>query len=88
MLYTLPTEQDVDGGIIYSYIEKTAVPKQQLSVTRNIISFNEGVPEDFKKIQDNPCLIIVEDLLNDVYPRKCAIYLRKGVITEISVSFR
>ena len=34
-----------DGGIIWYYSERTAVKSQQLTVLRNNIRFNEGVPE-------------------------------------------
>jgi len=77
-LYTLCTEQNFDGGIICYYIARTAVSTQQLSVLRNIISFNEGLPEDFEITQSKLCLINLDDLLNDVYCKVVCNLFTKG----------
>ena len=34
------------------------------------ISFNEGVPENFENKNGKPCLIKLDDLLNDVYSKE------------------
>jgi hypothetical protein len=77
------TEPNFDGGIIWCYIEGLAAPSQQLAVLRKNIRFSEGVPENFDNARGRPCLIL-DDLLNDVTPRKSVSCLPKVVITEIS----
>jgi ABC-type phosphate transport system ATPase subunit len=46
-LDTLFTEQNVDGGIIWWYSERIAVPSQQLATLKRNIKFHEGVPANF-----------------------------------------
>ena len=86
-LDSLCTEQDFDGGVIWCYSERTAVPKQQLDLLRENIRINEGAPENFDNTQGKPCLIILGDHLNDVYSKEVCILFEKVVITETSVSF-
>jgi ABC-type phosphate transport system ATPase subunit len=47
-LKSLCTEQNFDGGIIWCYSERTAVPDRELSKISNNIRLNKGVPETFK----------------------------------------
>ena len=44
------------------------MPSRQ-QVTANI-RINEGVPEDFDNANGEPCLVILDDLLNDVYSKQ------------------
>jgi len=46
-LDALCTERDVDGGVIWCYSEKTAVPSPAVLPKKRDIRFNEGVPADF-----------------------------------------
>ena len=49
--------------------------------------FNEEVPANFVNAKDKPFLIILDDLLNEVYSKNYVNSLRKAAITGISVSF-
>ena len=85
-LDSLCTEQDFVGGVIWCYIERTAVPKQQLALLRKNIRINEGVPENFDNTQGKPRLIILDDLLNDVYSKEvCSLFTRGSHHRNISV---
>jgi ABC-type phosphate transport system ATPase subunit len=80
-LDSLCTESRFEGGIIWCYSERNAVPaRQQLPAN---ISFNVGVPEHFK-VSHRPCLVILGDLLSEAYICKqvCDL-LREAAITEI-----
>ena len=72
------TEEDFEGGIIWCYSEKTAVPTSQLAALGKKISFYEAVPENFANAQGNPCLIILDDLLKDVYSEDVCNLFTKG----------
>jgi len=74
----LCTERNFDGGIIWCYSEKTALPQQQLAVLKKKIRYNEGVSADFKNARGRPCLIILEDLLNDAYSKEVYDLFTKG----------
>jgi hypothetical protein len=51
---------------VWCYGEKNAkLSPQSLSGKR--IEYSEGVPEDFKKEGGRPALIILDDLLTEVY---------------------
>ena len=71
-------ERHFDGGIIRCYSDRTAVPSQQLAVLRKNISFNEGVPDNFGNAQARTCLVILDDLLNEVYLKKVCDFFTKG----------
>jgi len=58
------TEREFGGGIVWCYGEKTAVSCQQLPGN---ISFTEGVSEVFGNAHDEPSLLILDDMLNDIY---------------------
>ena len=56
------------GEIVWCYGEKSAVLSvHQLPAN---VSFNDGVPEDFVSGNGEPCFVILEDLLNDVYSKQ------------------
>jgi len=87
-LEALCTERNFDGGIIWCYSEKTAVPHQQLAVLKKKkkICYNEGVPADFGNAHGRPCLIIFVDLLNDAYSKEvCDLYTKGSHHRNISV---
>ena len=66
----LCTERDIDGGVIWSYSEKTAVPSPTELPKKSNVHFNEVVPTDFfEKARGKPCLMILDVLLNDVYSK-------------------
>jgi ABC-type lipoprotein export system ATPase subunit len=63
-LYSLCTEQNFSGGIIWCYSEKSAVPQRELaSLHKDVVRFYEGVPQNFGNDHGKPCLIIVDELL-------------------------
>jgi len=62
------TEVTFAGGIVWCYGEKSAVSsRHQLPAN---VSFNEGVPEDFGNANGEPCLVILDKMLNDVYSKQ------------------
>jgi hypothetical protein len=77
-LVTLCTEQNFDGGIVWCYSEKTAVPSQQLAALKRNIKFHEGVPANVDNAQGRPTLIILDDLLTEVYSRDVCVLFTKG----------
>jgi len=76
-IHALCTERNFDGGVIWCYSEKTAVPNQQSAVLKKI-RYNEGVPSDFENAHGRPCIIILNDLLNDVYSKEVCDLFTKG----------
>jgi len=68
-LDALCTERYFDGGVIWCYSEKTAVPSP-IQLPKSDVHFNEGVPTDFENARGRPCLVILDDLLNDVYSKQ------------------
>ena len=73
-LNTLCTERDIDGGVMCCYSERTALPKLKWKKIR----FHEGVPSDFNNAQGKPCLVILDDLLNDAYSKEVCDLFTKG----------
>jgi GTPase SAR1 family protein len=55
---TLCTEPNFDGGILWCYGEKNAVPLQQLASIEVVgtVRYHEGMPENFLN-EVGPCLI-------------------------------
>jgi len=76
-LDALCTERDFEGGVIWCYSDKTAVPSPTELSKRNVHS-NEGVPTDFQNTRGRPCLVILDDLLNDVYSKQVYYLFTKG----------
>ena len=86
ILNSQSTEQNFDGGIIWCVSKRTTVPTEQLTVLRNNIRFNEDVPENFENKHGKPCLIIHDDLLNDVYSKEvCHLFTKDRNHRNISV---
>jgi len=42
------------------------------------IRYNEGVPADLENAHGKPCLIILDDLLNDAYSKEVCDLFTKG----------
>ena len=66
---TLCKERDFDGGVIWWYSGKTAVPSPTVLPKRNV-RFNYGVPADVFNARGRPCLVILDDLLMEVYSKQ------------------
>jgi len=81
-LDALCTEREFGGGIIWCYSEKTAVPKSKQLPSNT--TYQEGVPEIFGDCK--PRLVILDDLLNDVYSKQvCDLFTRGCHHRNISV---
>ena len=59
------TEPNFSGGIIWCNGKSIAITSRQL-VGKEHVPFDEVVPADFKNAGEKPCLIILEDFLNEV----------------------
>ena len=77
-LDSLCTEPDFSGGIIWCYSEKYIDPREKLTSLHKNVSFHEGVPQNFGNEQGKPCLIILDDLLNDVFSKDVCDLFTKG----------
>ena len=77
-LDALCTERDFDGGVIWCYSEKTAVPSPAVLPKKRDIRFNEGVPADFANARGRPCHVILDNLLNDAYSKQVCDLFTKG----------
>jgi len=77
-LDSLCTEPNFIGEIIWCYSEKSAVPRLKLASLHKNVSFHEGVPQNFVNEHGKPCLIILDDLLNDVYSKDVCDLFTKG----------
>ena len=77
-LDALRTERNFDGGVIWCYSEKTAVPSPAVLPKKRDIRFNEDVPADFANARGRPCLVIPDDLLNDVNSKQVCDLFTKG----------
>ena len=87
-LDTLCTEREFKWGIIWCYSEKTAVPHKQLSALNKNVQYHKGVPgnNNFPNAQVEPCLIILDDLLTEVYSEDvCVLFARGSHHRNISV---
>ena len=80
----LCTEPSFGGGIVWCYDEKSAVPSHHKLTTN--VRYNEGVTEDFGSANGEPCLVILDDLLTDVYSKQvCELFTRGNHHRNISV---
>jgi len=52
-------------------------PEKSWPLHKNV-SFHEGVPQNFGNEHDKPCLIILDDLLNEVYSKDVCDLFTKG----------
>jgi hypothetical protein len=82
----LCTNRIFHGGIIWCYSASSALVLRLQAAKRNV-QFNEGVPAEFDKAQDRPCLIILDDLLNNVYSKDvCDLFTKGSHYRNISVN--
>jgi len=80
------TERDFDGGVIWCYSEKTAVSSPTELPNKSDVHFNEDVPTDFEIARGRPCIVILDDLLNDVYSKQvCDLFTKCSHHRNISV---
>jgi len=78
------TERGFGGGIIWCYSEKTAVPTRQQLPSNT--TYHKGVPENFDGDGGKSCLVILDNLLNDVYSKQvCDLFTRGSHHRNISV---
>ena len=73
----MSTESYFDGGEIWCYSERTAVPPQT-ELSKLDVHFNEGVPADFEYARGRSCPVILHILLNDVYSKQLCDLFTKG----------
>ena len=77
------TEAKFDGGILWCYEESNAVPS--VDVGRKV-QFHECVPDNFANDGNKPCLIILDDLLNEAYSGEvCKLFTKGSHHRNISV---
>ena len=80
----LCTEDTFAGGVVWCYGEKSAMPSRH-KLPANV-KFNDSVPEDLISANDEPFLVILDDLLNDVYSKHlCELFTRGSHHRNISV---
>ena len=85
-LESLSTETWIDGGILWYYGESNAVPP--VDVGRRI-QFHEVVPDNFANAGNKPCIIILDDLLNEAYSKEvCHLFTKGSHHRNISVLLR
>jgi len=83
-LDSLYTEPEIGGGIIWCYSGKPGFPKRQQLPPYT--TYHEGVPENFGGGVGKLCLVILDDLLNDVYSNQvCDLFTRGSHHRNISV---
>jgi hypothetical protein len=73
--------------MIWCYSEETAFPSQQLaSLKKANIKYHEGVPEEICDANGRPSLLILDDLLNQVYSQKvCDLFTKGSHLRNVSV---
>jgi hypothetical protein len=74
----LCTESDFSGDIVWCYSEKSAVPSDQLTLLGKRVRIHEGLPTTFGNSEGKPSLIILDDLLNQVYSDQVCDLFTKG----------
>src|SRR5215469_3165304 len=80
------TERNFSGGIVWCYSEKSAVPTRELTALKKNVQFHEGVPEKLGNDQGKPSLIVLDDLLNELYSKGvCELFTKGSHHRNISV---
>jgi len=77
-LDTQCTESRFRGGIKWCYSGQTAVPRQQLDKLGLKITYQEGLHKNYGNALGEPSLIILDDLLNQVYSKDVCDLFTKG----------
>jgi hypothetical protein len=54
------------------------VLQREMLASLDNVSFHEGVPQNFSNEHGKPCLIILDDLLNEVYSKDVCVLFAKG----------
>ena len=75
-------ERNFDGRVIWYVSEKTAVPSPMVLTKKNA-RFNEGVPAVIDNARGEPCLVNLDNMLNDFYSKQVCDLLRKAYLKEI-----
>jgi len=84
-LDALSTEREFGEGIISYYSEKIAVPEHQRLPCKNI-KHNQDVPENFGAGVGKQSLVILDDLLNNIYSKQvCDLFTRGSHHRNISM---
>ena len=82
-LESLSTETKFEGGILWCYGESNAFPSVEVG---RKVQFHLGVPDNFANAGNKPCLIILDDLLNEAYSGEvCKIFTKGSHHRNISV---
>jgi len=76
-LKTFCTVSDFTGGIVWRYSEISAFPYRHLVASKHV-RFHKGEPARFNNSGENPCLIILEYLLNTAYWKEVCDLFTKG----------
>jgi hypothetical protein len=76
-LETQSTEPEFAGGILWCNGEKNEKPSPQ-SVSGERIQYSDGVPENIKNEGGRQALIILHDLLTELYSKQECILFTKG----------
>ena len=80
----LCTEREFGGGVIWCYSEKTAVLLRQQLPSNT--TYHESVTDKFGGGCSKPCLLILDDVLNDVYSKQvCDLFTRGSHQRNINV---
>ena len=72
------TESRSEGGIIWCYSDEATLPRQQLKKLGLNITYQEGLPETYGNAKGEPLLIVLDDLLNQVYGSDVCDLFTKG----------
>jgi len=59
---------------VWCYGDKSVVPSRLPAY----VTFKEGVPEDFGSANGEPSLVILDDLLKDVYSKQVCVLFTRG----------
>ena len=81
------TKKRFQRGILWSFSGRTSITTKNLYGLNLNIRYHEGVPVDFKTPRGEPCLFILDDLLNDAYSngRVCDLFTKGSHHRNISV---
>ena len=83
LLCTVPI---CDGDIVVLRREERCPPRNSWPLpTLEKGKFDDGVPENLRNAGSRPCIIILDDLLNEVYSKKVCHLFTKGNHRNISV---
>jgi hypothetical protein len=84
------TESNFEGGILWCYSEKAAVPTRELALLRKKkqkVFYHEGLPSNFGNARGLPSLLILDDLLNEAYsPEGCNLFTKGSHHRNLSYS--